>query len=117
MPENKELVREAGEVVVAGSKQDDGSVLFGYLVRFEVFEYRIDFTLWDRYSADESEEDREQFGDGHLKWDGCCNLHLDTSACMLHFCGPEEDPVLGQIMRAVYALGPKMPAWDHGGGA
>lgn len=111
MSENKELVREAGEVVVGG---DDGD---GYLVKYEVFEYRVDFTLWDTYAAHESEQDREQFGDGHLKWDGCCNLSLDTSACMLHFCGPEEDPVLGQIMRAVYALGPKMPAWDHGGGA
>ena len=50
--------------------------------------------------------------EGGLKWDGCLNFWKRDSACASHFCGPEKDPQLGRIMKAIYALGPKMERWD-----
>lgn len=47
--------------------------------------------------------------EGFLKWNGC--LHLYCSGYM-HFCGPERDPKIGRIVKALYALGPKhVPNW------
>ena len=58
--------------------------------------------------------DAQPFMEGTLKWDGCCHVDFPgVHECMLHFCGPETDPELGVLMRAVYALGPEIPTWDH----
>lgn len=49
--------------------------------------------------------------EGDLKWDGCLNLMFAQR--YLHFCGPEKKPMMGRLLEAIYALGPKQEHWDY----
>ena len=53
---------------------------------------------------------QELIADGNLKWDGCLNI-LFAQRC-LHFCGPEDAPLLGRLIEAIYQLGPKQQHWS-----
>lgn len=107
-----------------------------HLIRFAVDTHWLTFRIWraaqqtspqerlvvDDEGADSNptyKEDPEEavpFMKGQLKWDGCCDLEFPgLETCMLHFCGPEKDPELGLLMREIYALGPEISAWMHGG--
>lgn len=75
---------------------------------------------WYKYAGDKEDwggdiNKAELLLVGELKWDGCLNID-NAVDCMMHFCGPEEDPLLGRAIKAVYALGPKIRNWDCGGG-
>jgi hypothetical protein len=78
-------------------------------LNFKVVETIVD-------GIDGGSEISESRAEGYLKWDGCLNIDFDGSRC-LHFCGPEEKPLLGRLVEAIYKLGPKMKSWDHGGGS
>lgn len=101
-----------------------------HCVEYEVHSHWIDFKIWrvDKDSTGkwlfwneaatatpdlhEDRKDAVPLMQGALKWDGCVNLEFPAyKDCMLHFCGPEDDPELGVMMRAVYALGPEMDTW------
>ena len=53
------------------------------------------------------------FARGFIRWDGCVNMTFPgQEAVMLHFCGPEPEPELGLMMKALYMLASQMiPAW------
>lgn len=53
---------------------------------------------------------QEMIADGNLKWDGCLNI-LFAQRC-LHFCGPEDAPLLGRLIEVIYRLGPKQEHWS-----
>ena len=57
-----------------------------------------------------NQETQERIADGNLKWDGCLNISF-TQQC-LHFCGPEDAPMLGRAVEAIYKLGPKQQHWS-----
>lgn len=72
----------------------------------------LDFKVLELYD-ERGEIKTHSVAHGFLKWDGCLNIGFaDTQERMFHFCGPEDDPLLGRIVKAIYALGPKMPHWD-----
>lgn len=56
---------------------------------------------------------RSPLAHGELKWDGCLHFYLEEESCYFHFCGPEEGPFLGRLIKTIYALGPKLPSWDY----
>lgn len=64
-------------------------------LRFKVLEVRTQETL--------------PIAEGHLKWDGCLNIVFEDRS--FHFCGPESEPLIGRILKAIYALGPKLDSW------
>lgn len=101
-----------------------------HVMHYEVCSHHIDFKIWrididsegtvlfhdeeadTQPSHEENHEDAMPFIEGALKWDGCVNLDIPSiHSCRLHFCGPEDDPELGFLMRAIYALGPEMKTW------
>ena len=54
-------------------------------------------------------EEPDVVADGYLKWDGCLNISFRRS---IHFCGPEEKPLMGRLVEAIYKLGPEMKEWE-----
>lgn len=59
---------------------------------------------------------RTPIDDGHimhgtLKFDGCMDAQQSNADCMMHFCERGAEPLLSKMMRAVYALGPKLSSW------
>ena len=64
------------------------------------------------YSALVVNSERAPLLEGFLRWDGCLNLTVPDDSYW-HFCGPEKDPVVGRVFKAIYALGPKMTRWMY----
>jgi hypothetical protein len=99
-----------------------------HIIKFTVNSHSIDFAIWrinevgderilfvdENATSHPSYEDSitkaMPFMEGRLKWDGCVNLE---HGCMLHFCGPEVEPELGFLIKAIYALGPEMSTWYY----
>jgi len=54
-------------------------------------------------------EVQELIADGTLKWDGCLDILFAQRS--LHFCGPEDAPMLGRLMGVLYGLGPEQEHW------
>lgn len=65
------------------------------------------------YASPSAKAERSQLAHGELKWDGCLHFYFEEESRYLHFCGPEEDPFLGRLIKTIYALGPKLPGWDY----
>lgn len=68
-------------------------------------------SLFERKGADSGMdttadvEDAALYLSGHIKWDGCANLHFDEQDnCMLHFCGPGDVEALGAMLMALHEL-------------
>jgi len=54
---------------------------------------------------------------GDLRFDGTCNI-TPTNTVMMQFMAPEDgDPLLGRVMRSVYAIGHRVGWWASKGGA
>lgn len=102
----------------------------GYSVDFKIWHAERDFSTatesvdYTLFYIDESGITSPSYKDasneatpfmiGHLKWDGCVDIDFpDIRDCMLHFCGPEEEPELGFLMKEVYKLGPEIEHWRY----
>lgn len=70
------------------------------------------------HGSPEPTEDREEadvYLHGHIKWDGCANLHFDEQdRVMLHFCGLRGAKAAGTLLERLYELaGEAMPQHAH----
>lgn len=74
-------------------------------------EHNVNFKVFELYE-ERGEVKTNDVAEGYLKWDGCLNITFCGERNYFHFCGPEEDPLLGRIIKAIYSLGPKIPNWD-----
>jgi hypothetical protein len=100
-----------------------------YCVDFKVFEVvgadgRTDAPLFgkkessgnpaaDRHTLDRSEA--EVFLHGHVKWDGCSNLHFDEQdRVMLHFCSKQQAGDIGRLLERLYDIAAELMGdhWD-----
>lgn len=79
-----------------------------YRIKFMVHAHFLEFSVEAPIWTSEGLE-WDGFLNGSLKADGC----VDMSADAMHFCGPEEAPALGGIMRQIYALGPRIKSWCY----
>lgn len=81
-----------------------------YVMKFFVFEVRGILSDGSLVFGEDYQPPSEivmpVYASGTLKWDGCLDLYFDEQDdCMLHFCGPETEPVLGRMMTALWRLG------------
>ena len=53
-------------------------------------------------------DDAEVYLRGDIKWDGCSNWSFDNGGTMLHFCGPENAVLIGEVFRRVYNIAKEM---------
>lgn len=87
-----------------------------YAILWRAGSHSLDFHAYDSVDVDPdwpAEGAATSLLHGFLKWDGCVNIAQTSHQVMMHFCGPEEQPWLGRVLLAVYALGPQIPAWDQ----
>lgn len=109
-----------------------GSVLYddiNYYVTYDVYEYRLEVTVYTAfcYGGEVSYRNKEDFGhptddvskaesflNGHIKWDGCSNWSFHTDKCMAHFCERDELVAVGTLMSRLWDLAKeKVPKWSN----
>lgn len=106
-------VLETGEVTLPWNDVEvDGALYVDHFmeISWKAYSFYLEFVVHECKRNRKLKIDDVAFS-GSLRWDGCVNL--SPADVPLHFCGPEKKPLLGRMMDAIYALGPKIPNWDH----
>lgn len=81
-----------------------------WLITWHLNEFNnLNFEVTDPTRGNEGDEP-EDVAEGYLKWDGCLNITFDSHC--FHFCGPEEKPIIGRLIEAIYNLGPEIKTWS-----
>ncbi len=103
----------------------------GYAAAFELFDYRLDFKVYECQEATCSDgrahpyyitdgdcnfgtEDRDRasvFLEGAVKWDGCTNYAFNNES-MMHSCSREGLQSIGDLLVRVWDEGKNIPHWN-----
>lgn len=88
-------------------------VLDDRVLTYKVCEAWVEFKVYDTPSSGEEDVPWPVMLEGHIKWDGCSDWDMNTSKCMMHFCGRDDADGLGRLVNRMYDIAQvKLPYID-----